>query len=334
MKNWWIRFGCFLTGFNYRIVRNSSEVTAKAVKRYTSSILIVCTIWSFIGYFFTDRYLHGGMIGSFAGGAIFVIIVIQIERQIILSVNPGKWLYIFRGMIAMTMAILGAIIVDQVIFKEDIELEKITFIEERIKKALPPKTEELNSQIAKLDTAIDKKENERLSLIEDVGNHPTSIVYSTQSTTKIEKRTTTDTSGKQLITENTVPVNITVKSNVINPKAALIAPIEENIKNLRIQKAEKEAAVLNIRPQLEKEISAKTGFLDELKVMYALISDSGVALMVWLIWFFFLLGLEMLVVISKANEKENDYEKTIKHHMELQKRKLDLMYARLTDGVV
>ena len=67
MKNWWIRFGCFLTGYNYNIVRNSSEVAAKALKRYTSAMVIVCILWAFIGYVFTDRYLHGGKWGSIAG---------------------------------------------------------------------------------------------------------------------------------------------------------------------------------------------------------------------------------------------------------------------------
>jgi len=154
MKNWWIRFGCFLTGYNYGIVRNSSEVSAKAVKRYTSALMIVCILWSFIGYSFINRYVHGGTWGSLIGASLFVIIIIQIERQIILSINPTKWLYIFRGVIAIMMAIIGAIIIDQIIFKEDIDLEKITFIEARVKKALVPKTEELRNQIANLDTAV------------------------------------------------------------------------------------------------------------------------------------------------------------------------------------
>jgi len=106
--------------------------------------------------------------------------------------------------------------------------------------------------------------------------------------------------------------------------------LDETIKNLRIQKTEKENALLNIRPQLEKEISSKVGFLDELEVMYSLITRSGVALSIWLIWFFFLLGLEMFVLISKVNEKENDYEKTVKHHMNLQMKKLDL-FAKMSE---
>ena len=58
--------------------------------------------------------------------------------------------------------------------------------------------------------------------------------------------------------------------------------------------------------------------------MYSLITRSNVALAVWLIWFFFLLGLEMLVLISKVNEKENNLDRKVKHHMELQLRKLEV----------
>jgi hypothetical protein len=332
MKNWWIRFGCFLTGYNYGIVRNSSEVAAKAVKRYTSAMLIVCIIWAFVGYVFTDRYIHGGSIGSIIGAIILVVIIIQIERQIILSINPSRWLYLSRGIIASMMAIIGAIIIDQIIFKEDIELEKITFIEERVKKALPPKTEELKLLIAKLDTAIAQKEFERLQIIEEVGKNPTSMVYSTQATQSTQRTTRVDSiTGKPITTETTRPGTVTTTSNVPNPKIALIAPLEQTINELRLQRSEKETALLNIRPKLEEEIKSKVGFLDELEVMYSLISRSNVAMFVWFIWFFFLFGLEMLVLISKINEKENDYEKTVRHHMQLQMHKLDV-FSRMAEG--
>lgn len=333
MKNLWLRFGCFLTGFNYRIVRGSSEVSAKAVKRYTSALVIVCILWSFIGYTFTNRYVHSGTYSSLLGALIFVVIIVQVERQIILSINPSKWLYLFRGVIAMMMAIIGAIIIDQIIFKEDIELEKYSFIEARVKKALGPKTEELHTQIANLDTAIARKEFERASLILDIDKNPTTRVYSTQTIMRNEKSTSTDTvTGKPIVIERSVPVTVTNTSNVDNPNISLIKPIEETINDLRLAKAQKETALLNVRPQLEKEISSKVGFLDELEVMYSLIMGSKVALGVWLIWFFFLLGLEMLVLISKINEKENDYEKTIKHHMNLQMKKLDLFAKMAGNG--
>jgi len=331
MRNWWIKFGCFLTGYNYSIVNASSEVAAKAVKRYTSAMVIVCIIWAFIGFVFTDRYLHGGLPGSITGAIILMIIIVQIERQIILSINPSKWLYISRGVIASMMAIIGAIIIDQIIFKEDIELEKITFIEERVKKALPPKTEELRNLISKLDTAISMKESERITLINDVEKNPTSKVISTQATTITEKKVTEDSiTGKPTTIERTRPSTIATTSNVPNPKIALIAPLEQTIADLRVQKGQKETELINVRPALEKQINSKVGFLDELEVMYSLITRSNVAMIVWFIWFFFLFGLEMLVLISKINEKENDYEKTVKHHMAMQMRKLEV-FSKMID---
>ncbi len=330
MRNWWIKFGCFLTGYNYGIVRNSSEVAAKAVKRYTSAMIIVCIIWSFIGFVFTDRYLHGSLWGSIAGAVILVVIIIQIERQIILSINPTFFLYLARGIIAMMMAIIGAIIIDQIIFKEDIELEKINSIQKRVTEALPAKTFELRQQIASLDSAIHLKENERLGLISDLEKNPTIKSVNTSSTPTVVRSTTTDSAGRSRSVEsvkNATAVNIT---NLPNPKQNLIAPLEQTIATLRLQKTEKESALLNARELLEEEIRSKVGFLDELEVMYSLITRSKVAMVVWFIWFFFLLGLEMLVLISKVNEKENDYEKTVKHQMNLQVRKLEA-YAKAAE---
>jgi hypothetical protein len=94
---------------------------------------------------------------------------------------------------------------------------------------------------------------------------------------------------------------------------------------LRAQRAEKETALLQVRPQLQAEIASKVGFLDELKVMFHLITGSTVALIVWLLWFCFLVGLEMLVLVSKAKGGTTDYDETVRHQMEHQLRKLKLL---------
>lgn len=325
MKNWWIKFGCFLTGYNYNIVRNSSEISVKAVKRYTAAILIVCILWAFIGYSFTNRYLRGGEFFSCIGALIFVIIIIQIERQLILSINPSKSLMIARGIIAFMMAVIGSVIIDQIIFKEDIELEKITFIEERVRKAIEPKTKDLRDQINQINKAILDKETERLALIDDITKNPNMTIFSTQAVATNVKSSEEDSeTGKPIIIEKTAPVIVTTKSNTPNPKIQMIPGIEKTLTDLRNQKTEKETALINIRPKLEKDISSKVGFLDELKIMHSLLTQSVVAFLIWTLWFLFLLGLEMLVLISKKSEKENDYERIVQHHMNIQFKKLDL----------
>src|SRR5690606_32022385 len=153
----------------------------------------------------------------------------------------------------------------------------------------------------------------------------TSIVYSTSSVVKTEKSVSKDPiTGTDVIREKSGPVKVINSSNVPNPKIALIEPLEKTIASLRNEKLEKESALLNIRPQLESEISSKVGFLDELEVMWQLISNSGVAACIWSIWFVLLFGIEMLVLVSKINEEENDYSRVVKHHMTLQMKKLEL----------
>lgn len=229
------------------------------------------------------------------------------------------------------MSIIGAVIIDQIIFKEDIELEKVTFLEKRVEKALPPKTSELRNQISALDTAIFKKENERLLLIADIEKNPTIKSISSTTTPTVLKQTTTDSTGLTSTKEKVQSAKSISVTNIPNPKLAMIEPLESVINELRNKKTEKETTLLNIRQQLEDEIKSKVGFLDELEVMYSLITGSTIAMVIWFLWFFLLLGLELLVLISKMNEKENDYEKTVKHQMDLQIRKLEAL-AKAANG--
>ena len=118
MRNWWLQFGCFLTGYNYNIMKASSEASAKQVK-YTAAILIVALIWGFVGYSFAERYLHLDTWGALAGAAIMVFIVIQIEKQIILSgvrtkqprhfVSPLHWSWPFWARSSSTRSYLKTI---------------------------------------------------------------------------------------------------------------------------------------------------------------------------------------------------------------------------------
>ena len=95
--------------------------SAKSVKKYLSALLIVCIIWGFIGYVFSRRYIHASPWGAALVSFVMVIIVIQIERQIILTTGKSNWALFFCSLIAVVMAIVGSVIIDQIIFKEDVE---------------------------------------------------------------------------------------------------------------------------------------------------------------------------------------------------------------------
>jgi hypothetical protein len=328
MKNIWIRFGCFLTGYNYNIVINSSEMAAKSVKKFTAAIMIVCILWFFIGFTFAQRYLQLHIAASVVGGLLSIIVIVQIERQIILTIRPSPWLYFARSCLAVMMAILGAVIIDQIIFQKDITLEKVAYISERVDEILPSKTRELKDQIAALDTTINGKEAERQRYIEDITKNPMTLI-ATSSTESIPMQTKLkSTTGEDSIVVRASTIRKTSTIPVPNPKSSLIAPIDSVIADMRRQKADRENDLLNIRKALEIEMRRQIGFLDELKVMYRLLSGSGVALFFWLLWIFFFLFIELLVLAGKIGDKSDDYEKTVLHHMNLQIRRLDALASK------
>jgi hypothetical protein len=313
MREKWLQFGCFLIGYNYDLLKGCSELSRRRVLKYSSAILIPCILWAFIGYAFANRYLRLEWYYSIVGLLIMVVAVIQIERQIILSENTRKLPKILRIIIGLTMALIGSVIIDQIIFKEDIEQQKVLSTEERLKKVFPGKAEELKSQIKDIDSTILAKENERSSLIDDISRNPMLIVYTRE--TRTEQK---DTIKNEIVVR---------KSNLIeNPKKSMLQPIDLQISGLRIEKMKKDSILLSLRPIVEAELKKNVGFLDEMQIMFSILFNSVVAMCIWLLWFIFLLGVEAFIVINKLSDSDTDYDELMHHQMRLHTRKIELLH--------
>jgi hypothetical protein len=250
MKNIWIRFGCFLTGYNYNIIKSSSEAAAKSVKKYTAAMVIVGILWFFIGFTFSQRYIQSGLTGSILAGVISIIIIVQIERQIILSGHRNGLITASRICLAVMMAILGAVIIDQILFEKDIELEKISYISERVDSLLPSKTFELKNQINTLDTTIQQKEMEKQRYDAEIKENPMIPITSIQTKTTSEPVKRPDSNGKDSITFEQKQTKTVLRTNIPNPKISLVGRLDTTITEMRKQMAEKQQALLTIRPSL------------------------------------------------------------------------------------
>lgn len=302
IKDIWLKFGCFLTGYNYEIIQNSSEASAKFVKKNLAAFIIISILWGFIGYAFAQRYAHLDGLGASIVSLIMIVIVIQVERQITMTIHKNNWGIGFRIVIGIVMAIIGSIILDQIIFKDDIEKKNISLIQADIDSIMPNSSREISLQIRQLDTLIFTKESERKNTIQDITNQPYITSYD-QSTT-----TSNDTLKPS--------ISITKTSRQTqNPKVNLIPAIDEQIKQLRTQSLEKQDKLINLRTELEKEIKAKRGFLDELTVLKKILVEDNSALFVWVLLFIFFLSLELFVLVNKLSDNKLDYDKIISHQV-------------------
>lgn len=241
-----------------------------------------------------------------------VVVIIQIERQIILTIGKNRSVKTFRIIIGIVMAIIGSVIIDQVMFKDDIERERITIDQEKVNKAMVVKTTEINQQIAQLDTAIARKERERTHTITDIGKNPTITAYNTQTQTR------TDSSGRMVTVGKT-----TTSQSMPNPKIEVLAQLDSQLKALRETKIAKENSLLNIRATVEQEVKNSKPFLEELSILFGILSSSFIAAFVWLLIFTFFFSIELFVLYCKFGDDKNDYDRTIMHQMQIRMQMID-----------
>ncbi len=311
MRNFWLKSACFFTGYNYRLVTQCSEATAKTVIKYFSAMLVVCMVWGFIGFAFAQRYLHASLLSAIAFAITMIFIVIQIERQIILAVKRNRVAFIFRFCVGIVMAVIGAVITDQIVFGDDIEKLRISRIQEEVNRILPEKTRQLDFQIKQLDTLILTRETERSQLLNEISKNPRIFLPTINTAYKIDS------------TGNMIPASRNVVTQAVpNPKFEQVSQLEKQLNALREQKADKEKNLLNMRNEIELELQSKNGLIDEIQTLMILLSSSYAGIFIWLLFFCFFFFIELFILVNKFGDSESDYDCLVRNQTELRKQQI------------
>lgn len=145
--NWWIKFGCKLTGWSSSVLAQCSEASKTQLSKYTSALLILMIVWSITGFCFAQRYIGLPVWGCILVSLVFITIVIMIERQILLALHPTKKLVAFRFVIAIIMAIVGSTIFDQTMFGKDIDKQMATTIEHQAQTLTQKRVSNIDSKL-------------------------------------------------------------------------------------------------------------------------------------------------------------------------------------------
>ena len=303
MKNLWLKISCALTGWNYDILRVCTEASRKQLKKYSSALIIIIMIWGLIGYLFADRYVRLPWYGCSLVAMAMIIIVLQIERQIILTVGNLGWLKTFRMVIAIVMAVIGSAIIDQMIFKDDIEKEMIVIVDKEVKDLLPNRLSVLEDEFGRNKNQIDSLEQNNLVLYQDVGKNPV---------IKVPGKTTTPMTVRQADGTDIIVYRTTTFENQLeNPKYRQIESNKIQLNKLEIALKtifeKKEMAETDLRA----ELNSRKGFLMELRAILDIIFDRTEALIFYVLLFVFFASLELFVVFSKMGDHKCDYDVNI-----------------------
>ena len=298
-NTWWLKLSCFLIGWDYRIVKDCSELTKRDAKRYISAILLISLIWFFVGYSFGNHYLGLNGWQSGISGLIAIVAVIQIERQIITS-DKTTMLIVSRVALAIIMAGIGAVMIDQYIFKQDVAMK----LEESRKSIVEARVESLN---AELDHKLDRLKADQAKIDQEIKQQ--------------QDRFNNEMYGKG-------------KSTGLTGYGPIAKGQESYLKTFATQRQEIGKEISNVyNEKLQTRINAHneimnkpSGFLEEFSVMISLITGSVSTFIIYLIFLSFFLIIELMIVFTKyGNKRKNDYENIIDFQLEVRFGQLQMM---------
>lgn len=318
--NWWIKFGCKLTGWSSSVLAQCSEASKTQLSKYTSALLILMIVWSITGFCFAQRYIGLPVWGCILVSLVFTTIVIMIERQILLALHPTKKLVAFRFVIAIIMAIVGSTIFDQTMFGKDIDKQMAATIEHQTQALTQKRVSNIDSKLLAFQEEKDSLDNVNSELQADINAHPWIVQKSVTN------------SQDRLVVNGKIKVvnNPSVTTNqVANPKQSVVSTNNEKIKQIVLQEMDLNKKRLTVEEDTRKECQANVGFLEELEAMVSIVTTRKVAGAFYLIFFMLLMSLELFVVTSKMGDQECDYEMAIKGAEKVKMAQFNMAFNRV-----
>ncbi len=306
--------GCFLIGWNKDILKECGEASQRQFRKLLSAICIMMVLWGTIGYCFADRYINiESCVLKLSVSLAFMFIVLCVERVIILTVGKARVMSTMRVMLALCMAFLGACIFDQIIFRNDIQQEIQEQREDVIKETIAKRLSIYESDIQRITHDMDSLGKATLALNEELKKNPT-IEMTDVSTnrTNVGK----DENGNPIIQTSTI-VN---KKKMPNPLAEQLKANNEQIQVYIDQLEQLRQDKKDIADKVTKEIKARAlGFIEELEATLAVVSNSWISLVFYVILFLFLTFLELFVLTIKMGDNKCDYDLIVEHQLSLKK---------------
>ena len=318
--NWWMKFGCKLTGWNSSVLAQCSAASKAQLSKYTSALLILMVIWSITGFCFAQRYIGLPIWGCLLVSLVFVTIVIMIERQILLATEKSVKLLVFRTAIAIVMAIIGSTIFDQTMFGKDIDKQMAQTIETQATELTQKRASIIDRKLQAVITEKDSLDKVNAMLQADINANPWIIQKSaTNSQQKIVVNGQIKTVNNPSVTSNQVP----------NPKQDVVKANNEKIKQLNVQEMEWTRNKQNLEENTRLERKQNVGFLEELEAMWTIITSRMLAGAFYVIFFILLISLELFVVMSKIGDKECDYDVAIKGAEKMRIAQLNMAFNQI-----
>ncbi len=292
-----LKFNCFITGDDYNLLKTDTPESRKKVSALASVIFIPVIIWFANGYLMVSHVLQGTFGNSIIVAIILGSLIFLIEKNIIMA-HSTRSIKIFRYSLGIVIALLGAVCLDEVIFKQDVDQQLFVI------------NKEIIASNMKLVDDLHKDELTKAQADAD-------IRYATWQASLSEAKSEADgTSGSGIrgVHAITKMKLATAELNKLDYEKSL------NDLNLHNQKIEKEK---NDR-QVEVEKSLENGaLLNRIKALFRLVFSDGFMAVIYILFTLFLFAMEFLVVFLKNAWPLTNYERRLELIEEIGRKRME-----------
>lgn len=316
------RWACVMTGYRYAIAQEAGPGVMRMIWKYAIGLLLIMMLWFFVGYSFAIRYLMLSGWKAILGGLIATLAIWVIERLII-HTNFRKLfsgIAILRIILGFLTACVGSVILDQYMFRQDIDLAKQKYIELQITQILPDRIHLIDQRIAEANQQRLQIDAQIQEITEEVRKHPTiQMPNYTYSTVK-------DSSGK--VVQRSQVTHLTAQPNPEMNRIGVLYRQRSNIDSLvTILQDQKQ----HVADQLRQELENNHGLLTEINAfIYFIFHSNGSrpAFWVWVIFLSLFLIIELLILSIKLldHKQGNLYDEIINYVEEKKRSKLRAIY--------
>ena len=306
--------GCFLIGWDKKILNECGEASYRQYRKLLSAICIMMILWGTIGYCFADRYINIESCAlKLCVSIAFMFIVLCVERVIILTVGKAKLMSVMRVLLALCMAVLGSCIFDQIIFRNDIQQAIQEHREDVISATITKRLAIYESDIQRITIDMDSLSKATIALNEELQKRP--VIKGTNVSTQ-EQVVGVDENGKPQKVKTQIVNTVTLA----NPLAEQLKANNDQIQIYSTQLEQLRQDKKEVAEKVREEMNQRApGFIEELEATLKVVSQSKVSLAFYIILFCFLTFLELFVLTIKMGENKCDYELIVESQLYLKK---------------
>lgn len=115
-----LKFYSILIGEDPAYTANFHPSSKRKIAKYAACLMIPVIIWFINGFLLVSHVLEGGIMSALLTATVIALLIYFVEKVVIMAKGNKKLGY-FRLMIGFFIALLGSVIMDEVVFKNDID---------------------------------------------------------------------------------------------------------------------------------------------------------------------------------------------------------------------